>query len=116
MLAFDNNDKTERSITSFKVSNLNNTFELNVESLLIANTLSTENEIPPNPDDLKKFEHLKNLKINTLENNSIEVLLDAKYAYYFRIKFEFSFEFGMSVHGHFIKIYCSKQICCWLSA
>ena len=80
---FDNNDKTERSITSFKVSNLNNTFELNIERALIANTLSTENEIPPNPNDLKKFEHLKNLKINTLENNSIGVLLDAKYAYYF---------------------------------
>ena len=56
---------------------------MDVKRALIANTLSTENEIPPNPDDLKKFEHLKNLKINTLENNSIGVLLDAKYAYYF---------------------------------
>ena len=65
------------------VSNLTETYSLDVEKALISNLLSTENEIPPQNEDLQNFDHLKIFEVNDLENKSIGVLLDAKYAHSF---------------------------------
>ena len=80
---FDQSSNKKRAIASFKVTDLNNTFELNVENALVGELLSTENELPPTSHDLNQFEHLKNLKFNELADKSIGLLLDAKFAYYF---------------------------------
>ena len=80
---FDNTSNAKRDITSFKVTNLDNTFEINVENALICNLLSTEGEKPPTNEELKSFEHLKDLEICELEDQGINVLIDAKFAYYF---------------------------------
>ena len=63
---FDQSSNKKRAIASFKVTDLNNTFELNVENALVGELLSTENELPPTSHDLNQFEHLKNLKFNEL--------------------------------------------------
>ena len=65
--SFDNSSNAKRAITSFKVTNLNNTFELSVENALIGNLLSTEGERPPTQEDLEPFEHLRDLKICEFE-------------------------------------------------
>ena len=44
---FDSSSNATRQITSFKVTNLSNTFELKVENALIGSQLSTEKEKPP---------------------------------------------------------------------
>ena len=80
---FDSCTNAQRDITSFKVTDLSNTFELSVENALISNYLSTEGEKPPTQEELESFEHLKDLRICELEDKSINILLDAKYAYYF---------------------------------
>ena len=80
---FDSSSNATRQITSFKVTNLSNTFELKVENALIGSQLSTEKEKPPTQSELSCFEHLKDLKICELEDKEINLLLDAKYAYYF---------------------------------
>ena len=80
---FDNSSSAKRAMTSFKVTNLSNTFELTVENALIGNLLSTEGEKPPTQEELDPFEHLRDLKICELEDKEIHVLLDAKFAYYF---------------------------------
>ena len=72
-----------RPVTNFSVSNLTETYSLDVEKALISNLLSTENEIPPQNEDLQNFDHLKIFEVNELENKSIGVLLDAKYAHSF---------------------------------
>ena len=80
---FDNSSSAKREITSFRVTNLDNTFELSVENALIGNLLSTEGEKPPTQKELEPFGHLRDLKICELEDKSINILLDAKFAYYF---------------------------------
>ena len=80
---FDNSSNSKRYITDFKVTNLQNTLELSVENALIGRFLSTEGERPPSQEDLEPFEHLKDLRICELEDKSINILLDAKFAYYF---------------------------------
>ena len=80
---FDQTSKSQRAVTSFTVTNLNKTFELSVENALIGNLLSTEGERPPTRKDLRQFDHLKDLRISELEDKSINILLDAKFAYFF---------------------------------
>ena len=80
---FDKSVKSKRAFTSFKIANLNNTFEMDIDKALVGNLLSTESEKPPSPKELKKFEHLKNLEINELEDKTIGILIDAKYAFAF---------------------------------
>ena len=65
---FNQNSQSKRPITSFKITNLAETFQLDIENALISNSLSTEGENPPTPEDLHQFEHLKNLTITELEN------------------------------------------------
>ena len=80
---FDNSSNAQREITSFKITNLSNTFELTVENALIGSQLSTEREKPPTQSELNYFEHLRDLRICELEDKEINLLLDAKFAYYF---------------------------------
>ena len=80
---FNQNSQSKRPITSFKITNLAETFQLDIENALISNSLSTEGENPPTPEDLHQFEHLKNLTITELENKEVGVLLDAKHSFYF---------------------------------
>ena len=82
---FDNSSNATREITSFKVTNLSNTFELTVENALIGSQSSTEREKTPTQRELNCFEHLKDLRICVLENKEINLLLYAKFAYYFCI-------------------------------
>ena len=75
----------KRPLTNFKITNLTETFEIHVENALVSNLLSTENEIPPRNRDLQQFDHLKDFEVNELEEQSINVLLDAKHAHSFCI-------------------------------
>ena len=77
---FDNNSVSKREVTSFKVSNLSETFSINVNNALVGNLLSTESEKPPRTANLQQYDHLKDLIFNELEDDSIGLLLDAKYA------------------------------------
>ena len=75
----------KRPVTNFFVSNLTETYSTEIEKALVSNLLSTENENPPQNEDLQKFEHLKSFEVNELENKTIGVLLDAKHAHSFCI-------------------------------
>ena len=80
---FDKSVKSKRAFTSFKVSNLNNTFEMDIERAIIGDLLGTGTEVPPSSEELKGYKHLENLEINELEDKTIGLLIDAKYAYAF---------------------------------
>ena len=80
---FDNNTVSQREVASFTVSNLSETFHISVNNALIGNMLCTSSEKPPKAADYQQFDHLKNLTFNTLDDDSIGLLLDAKHAHAF---------------------------------
>ena len=77
---FDNNAISQREVASFSVSNLTGTYKIDVNNALIGSFLSTENERVPRHADYVQFDHLKNVVFNELEDDSIGLLLDAKFA------------------------------------
>ena len=80
---FDQNSVSAREVASFKVSNLTESFEINVDNALVGNFLSTQNEKPPRAANLNHYDHLKDLVFNELEDDTIGLLLDAKFAWAF---------------------------------
>ena len=72
-----------REVASFRVSNLSETFEISVDNALVGNLLSTESEKPLRAADLTQFDHLKGIVFNELEDDTVGLLLDAKYAWAF---------------------------------
>ena len=80
---FDQNSISKREVASFKVSNLTQSFQINVDNALVGTFLSTESEKPPRAANLKQYDHLKDLCFNELEDDTIGLLLDAKFAWAF---------------------------------
>ena len=77
---FDQNSSAQREVASFTVSNLTETFSVDVQNALVGKFLSTENEKPPKSADFVQYDHLKDLVFNELDDTSVGLLLDAKYA------------------------------------
>ena len=80
---FDNQSVADREVASFVITDLNETIEINVNNALIGSILSTESESPPRKNQLKDYPHLADLPISELEHDSIDIILDAKYAHLF---------------------------------
>lgn len=80
---FDKTTTSLREVASFTVSNLNRTFFLHVNNALIGNMLSTEREQPPTAKEMAKIPHFAGLVFNELEDKTIGLLLDARYAHTF---------------------------------
>ena len=80
---FDQNSVSQREVASFKVSNLNNTFSINIQDALVGQFLSAEGERPTSRLEARNYEHLKDKIFNDLEDPSVGVLLDAKHAWTF---------------------------------
>ena len=77
---FDKNSSAPREVASFKVSNLTETFSIEIKNALVGKFLSTENEKPPKSSDYVQYDHLKDLVFNQIDDDSVGLLLDAKYA------------------------------------
>ena len=72
-----------RAVTSVVVSNLNEDFEISLQNALVEDYISKEYEIPTKAEELQKFEHLKDVEFNDLEDSTVGILLDAKFAWAF---------------------------------
>ena len=77
---FDKNDVSQREVASFSVSNLTETFKIDVNNALVGSFLSTQNERPPKRADFVQYDHLKDIVFNELDDDSVDLLLDAKFA------------------------------------
>ena len=73
----------DRDVATFQICNINETVTLTLNNALVADTLSTETEKPTRNEDLQKFDHLRDLEVNELENSAIGVLIDSKFARHF---------------------------------
>ena len=80
---FDAETVAEREVTSFSISNLQGNLSIQVNNALVGNILSTENEVPPSQSQLKDYPHLANLPFPQLEDPTVGIILDAKYAHHF---------------------------------
>ena len=80
---FDNQSVADREVASFVITDLNESIEINVNNALIGSILSTEHEAPPRKNNFKNYPHLADLPISELEHDSIDIILDAKYAHLF---------------------------------
>ena len=72
---------SQRDVISFTVTDLMETFELEIKNALVHELLSTENESPPRNYMTRRFEHLNDVRFNELTDPLIGVILDAKFAH-----------------------------------
>ena len=70
-----------REVASFQVKNLLETVELEVNNALVSDILSTESECPPRNSMTSRFPHLSDVVFDELEDNSVGLILDAKFAW-----------------------------------
>ena len=76
---FNSESVAEREVTSFMPNNLNEDFNIQVSNALVANILSTKNEVPPCNRQLKNYTHLANLLFNQLEGPTVDIILNIKF-------------------------------------
>ena len=76
---FNSESVAEREVTSFMPNNLNEDFNIQVSNALVANILSTENEVPPCNRQLKNYTHLANLLFNQLEGPTVDIISNIKF-------------------------------------
>ena len=80
---FNNRTTSLWDVASFRVENLNENFSIDVNNALVGKMLSTEREQPPKIAELAQIEHLKDIPFNELEDPTVGLLLDAKFAHSF---------------------------------
>ena len=83
LAVFGHESTKSRAVTSVSVFSLKQDFHINLKNALVGDYISRESEKPPRAEELKKFKHLKNVTLNDLDDLSVGVLLDAKYAWAF---------------------------------
>ena len=80
---FDQSSTSERDVASFTVMNLNQNFSINVKNALVGTIFSGPDELPPKKDVVNKYPHLRDIRFNELDDPSVGLILDAKFAHSF---------------------------------
>ena len=80
---FNNESVEERGVTSFTISDVHESFEIQIQNALVGQILSTENDTPPLSANLQHLPHLADLPFIELPVLSVCLILDAKYASWF---------------------------------
>ena len=77
---FDQSSTSERDVASFTVMNLNQDFSINVKNALVGTIFSGPDELPPKKDVVNRYPHLRDIRFNELDDPSVGLILDAKFA------------------------------------
>ena len=68
----------QTELTSFTIKSLDGKTSISIENAVVNEFLTTDSEIPPTNEAIKKFKHLNDINITELEDKSIGLLLSAK--------------------------------------
>ena len=79
---FDAKSTATRDITSFSVTNLDESLEFKISNALVSTKLGTDRDCPPQQEITDRYPHLKGVHFNKLTNPAVRVILDAKMAVY----------------------------------
>ena len=79
----DEIEVTEKDVTSFEISDLNETITLPINNALISNNLTTGNEFPLRNDAIGKLEYMKDVVLQELEHDEIGLILSSKFAQHY---------------------------------
>ena len=70
-----------RDVTSFTVTNLDETLKLEINNALVSDLFSTDKDRPPRNSMTRRHAHLKNVKFYELEDPMVGLIIDAKHAW-----------------------------------
>ena len=73
----------EKEVTSFTISDLNETINLPIKNALISLRLTAGNEIPPRNKMIENLDYMNDVKIQELEHDEIGMILSSKYAQHY---------------------------------
>ena len=77
---FDSQSVAERPIVNFNVTDLNESFTLRVEKVLVGNVYSSQFELSPTQTLVQKYPHLAGVLFTWLPATTVHVILSARYA------------------------------------
>ena len=78
---FGKNVQSQRDFANFEITPLDGTFTLDVKNALVGNVLTTERDKPPRNDDIKDITYMDDVTFDELDDPTISVILDAKFAW-----------------------------------
>ena len=78
---FGRNGRSQRDFTDFEITPLDGSFTLDVRNALVGDILTTERDKPPRNKDIEDISYLNDVTFDELDDPTIAVILDAKFAW-----------------------------------
>ena len=78
---FGNCTRGLQDFADFQVMPLDRSFTLHIKQALVGDTITTENETPPLNKDIQHLDFMSDVEFTELEDKTIGLIIDAKFAY-----------------------------------
>ena len=78
---FDRECISEKELASFTITNLSQTFSIDIRQAIVGNSIAAGKEKPPTNESMRKYAHMKGTNFIELKDKTVGVLLDSKFLY-----------------------------------
>ena len=80
LTAFNYSTYDYMDMTSFTVTDMQNSFQINVVDAVIGDIMTTESELRCTSDTIKSYKHMSDIEIIELDDPTVGLLLSSRYA------------------------------------